>query len=264
LEVSHVTAVPVSDVEGRVVIVTGASKGVGRGIALYLASRGATLVVTARKREGLDALAEELDASGATYLTAALNVADRDGAFDLVAQTVERFGRVDGLVANAQTFRPVMALSDVSDRDLNIVFDTGPKGTLWGMQAVFPHMRDQGWGRIVTMGSNAALTGASGYGPYSASKEAIRSLTRTAAREWGEHGIVVNCVCPVSVAHRMPPGDDPDRAAVYAQTFASQPIARDGDAIEDIGPIVAFLLSDACRYLTGQTLMADGGALLRP
>jgi NAD(P)-dependent dehydrogenase (short-subunit alcohol dehydrogenase family) len=68
----------------------------------------------------------------------------------------------------------------------------------------------------------------------------------------------------VSVAHRMPPGDDPDRAAVYAQTFASQPIARDGDAVEDIGPIVAFLLSDACRYLTGQTLMADGGALLRP
>jgi NAD(P)-dependent dehydrogenase (short-subunit alcohol dehydrogenase family) len=264
LEVSHVTAVPVSDVEGKVVIVTGASKGVGRGIALHLAAHGARVVVTARKTQGLEALAAELDAIGAEYLSAALNVADRDGAFDLVAQTVDRFGRVDGLVANAQTFRPVMGLSDATDRDLNIVFDTGPKGTLWGMQAVFPHMRDQGWGRIVTMGSNAALTGASGYGPYSASKEAIRSLTRTAAREWGQYGIVVNCVCPVSVAHRMPPGDDPDRAAVYAHTFASQPIARDGDAIEDIGPIVAFLLSDASRYLTGQTLMADGGALLRP
>ncbi len=258
------TAIPVGDVENKVILVTGASKGVGRGIALHLAARGATLVLTARKPEGLDAIAAEIEALGAPYLTAALNVADRDGTFDLVARTVERFGRVDGLVANAQTFRPVMALQDVTDRDLNTVFDTGPKGTLWGMQAVFPHMRAQGWGRVVTMGSNAALTGASGYGPYSASKEAIRSLTRTAAREWGQYGIVVNCVCPVSVAHRMPPGDDPDRAAVYAQTFASQPIARDGDAVEDIGPIVAFLLSDACRYLTGQTLMADGGALLRP
>jgi NAD(P)-dependent dehydrogenase (short-subunit alcohol dehydrogenase family) len=262
-----VTAVPVSDtndLDGRVVLVTGASKGVGRGIALYLAARGAKLVLTARKTEGLQALAAEVEACGATCMTEALNVADRDGAFELVARTVDRFGRIDGLVANAQTFRPVMSLQDVTDRDLNTVFDTGPKGTLWGMQAVFPHMRAQGWGRIVTMGSNAALTGASGYGPYSASKEAIRSLTRTAAREWGQYGIVVNCVCPVSVAHRMPPGDDPDRAAVYAATFASQPIARDGDAVEDIGPIVAFLLSDACRYLTGQTLMADGGALLRP
>ena len=258
------TTVPGNDVAGRVVIVTGASKGVGRGIALHLASRGARLALTARKPEGLEAAAAEVRALGAECLTAGLNVADRDGAFDLVARTVERFGRVDGLVANAQTFRPVMPLTDVTGRDLDIVFDTGPKGTLWGMQAVFPHMREQGWGRIVTMGSNAALTGASGYGPYSASKEAIRSLTRTAAREWGGYGITVNCVCPVSVAHRLPPGDDPDRAAVYASTFAAQPIARDGDAVEDIGPVVAFLLSDDCRYVTGQTLMADGGAFLRP
>ena len=182
----------------------------------------------------------------------------------MVAKTIERFGRVDGYVANAQSFRPVMALVDVTARDMDTVIDTGPKGTLWGMQSVFPHMREQGWGRIVTMGSNAALTGAVGYGPYSSSKEAIRSLTRTAAREWGPYGIVVNCVCPVSIAHRMPPGDDPARSAVYASTFSNQPIARDGDAIHDIGPIVAFLLSDGCRYLTGQTLMADGGSFLRP
>ena len=114
------------------------------------------------------------------------------------------------------------------------------------------------------MGSNAGFTGAVGYAPYSSSKEAVRSLTRSAAREWGQYGIVVNCVCPVSIAHRTPPGDDPARAAVYAATFADQPIARDGDAIHDIGPIVGFLLSDDCRYLTGQTFMADGGALMRP
>src|SRR5205085_12238062 len=120
------------------------------------------------------------------------------------------------------------------------------------------------WGRIVTMGSNAGMTGAVGYAPYSSSKEAVRSLTRSAAREWGKHGIVVNCVCPVSIAHRMPPGDDPARAAVYAEAFDNQAIPRDGDAVDDIGPVVAFLLSDGCRYITGGTFMADGGALMRP
>ena len=106
-----------------------------------------------------------------------VNVADRDGAFDLVAQVVDRFGRVDGLVANAQTFRSVTPLAEVTESDMDLLFNTGPKGTLWGMQAVFPHMRDQGWGRIVTMGSHAGLQGAIGYAPYASAKEAVRALT---------------------------------------------------------------------------------------
>lgn len=251
-----------SDLQGRVVIVTGASRGVGKGIALHLAKLGAHLVVTGRKPERLDALSAELTGLDAEHITSAVNVADRDAWFLLVEQTIERFGRVDGLVANAQTFRPVTPLADVTPSDMDLLLDTGVKGTLWGMQAVFPHMRDRGWGRIVTMGSNAALMGASGYGPYASSKEGIRALTRVAAREWGELGITVNCVCPVSAAHRMPPGDDPDRAAVFAATYASQPIPRDGDAEHDIGPVVAFLLSDASRFMTGQTFMADGGAIM--
>jgi NAD(P)-dependent dehydrogenase (short-subunit alcohol dehydrogenase family) len=191
----------------------------------------------------------------------ATDTADRQGALDLVAATVGRFDRVDGLVANAQTFRPVMPLADVLPADMDLLYDTGPKGTLWAMQAVYPHMRSVGWGRIVTMGSNGGLLGSAGFGPYAASKEAIRALTRVAAREWGDDGIVVNCVCPVSVAHRTPP-EDPARRAAFAATFADQPVSRDGDAEGDIAPIVAFLLSDACRYMTGQTLMADGGAIM--
>ncbi len=250
------------DVSGKVVIVTGATRGIGKGLALHLAKGGAHVVVTGRKPERLEAMADELDALGVEHLAMTSNVADRQGCGDLVAATVERFGRVDGLVANAQTFRSVTPLEDVTEGDMDLLYDTGPKGTLWLMQAVFPHMRDQGWGRIVTMGSNGALNGAAGYGPYVASKEAIRGLTRVAAREWGRHGIVVNCVCPVSVAHRTPPTDDPKRAEIFAATFANQPIARDGDAEDDIAPIVTFLLSDACRYMTGQTLMADGGAIM--
>ena len=148
---------------------------------------------------------------------------------------------------------------------MDVLLNTGPKGTLWGMQAVFPHMRDQGRGRIVTMGSNAALLGAAGYAPYASSKEAIRALTRSAAREWGTFGITVNCVCPVSAAHRAPPGDDADRVAVFAETYAKTSRSP-GTATPRTtsAPVVPFLLSDASRYMTGQTLMADGGAFLRP
>jgi NAD(P)-dependent dehydrogenase (short-subunit alcohol dehydrogenase family) len=251
------------DLAGRVVIVTGGSKGIGRGIAHHLAKAGVAVVVTARKQEGLDAVSAELDALGAAYLAAPVNAADREGMFGLVASTVERFGRIDGLVANAQSFRSVTPLEDVTEKDMDTLYDTGPKGTLWAMQAVFPRMRDAGWGRIVTMGTALGITGGAGYGPYASSNEAIRGLTRTAAKEWGRHGILVNCVCPASVAHRMPAGDAGERAAVYAQMYADHPLGRDGDAEHDIGPAVAFLLSDASSYVTGQTLMVDGGGIMR-
>lgn len=250
-------------VDGHVVIVTGGSKGVGRGIALHLAQHGATVVITARRQDALDAVSRELTELGAPHLAATLDVADRDGMFDLVARTIDELGTVDAFVANAQTFRSVTPFAEITERDMDVLLNTGPKGTLWGMQAVFPHMRDQGRGRIVTMGSNAALLGAVGYAPYASSKEAIRALTRSAAREWGRFGITVNCLCPVSAGHRVPPsGEDPVRAKMFAETYANQPIPRDGDAVDDIGPVVQFLISDASRYMTGQTLMADGGAIM--
>lgn len=248
----------------RVVIVTGASRGIGRGIARHLARDGARLAITGRRPERLDDAAAELAGLGADVLAVAGDVADRADAFALVDRTLERFGRVDGLVANAQTFRSVTPLEDVTPGDMELLLSTGPLGTLWAMQAVLPTMRDQGGGRIVTMGSAMGMTGAAGYGPYSASKEAIRSLTRTAAREWGRHGILVNCVCPASVAHRMPPaGNDPDRAAAYASMYADHPLGRDGDPELDVAPVVAFLLSEECRYVNGETIMVDGGGMLR-
>ena len=249
---------------GRVVIVTGASRGIGRGVARHLAREGAHLAISGRRADRLDDAAAELTGLGADVLALTGDVADREHAFALVERTLERFGRVDGLVANAQTFRSVTPLADVTPADMDLLLSTGPLGTLWAMQAVLPPMRDQGSGRIVTMGSAMGMTGAAGYGPYSASKEAIRSLTRTAAREWGRHGILVNCVCPASVAHRMPPAsDDPDRDAAYASMYEDHPLGRDGDPDLDIAPVVAFLLSDDCRYVNGETIMVDGGGMMR-
>ena len=168
-------------------------------------------------------MSAELSALGAPHLATTLNVADRDGAFALVERTVAEFGKVDALVANAQTFRSVTPFAEITEHDMDVLLDTGPKGTLWGMQAVFPHMHDQGRGRIVTMGSNAALLGAVGYAPYASSKEAIRALTRSAAREWGKFGITVNCLCPVSAAHRVPPSDEDPGAGEDVRRDLRQP-----------------------------------------
>jgi NAD(P)-dependent dehydrogenase (short-subunit alcohol dehydrogenase family) len=246
----------------RVVIITGASRGIGLGIARYLGRRGALLTITARREERLQAVARGLAAEGVPVLAVAGDVGDRDAVHEAVRRTVERFGRVDGLVNNAQSFRPVMPLEDVRPPDMDLLFDTGPKGTLWAMQAVFPHMKAQGGGRIVNFGSVMGVRGSPGYGPYGASKEAIRGLTRIAAQEWGRHGILVNCVCPASAGHRLPP-DDPLRRAGFDAMYKNHPLGRDGDAESDIAPVVSFLLSDECRYLTGETLMVDGGAYMR-
>jgi NAD(P)-dependent dehydrogenase (short-subunit alcohol dehydrogenase family) len=250
------------DLDGRVVVVTGASRGVGRGIARYLAERGARLVVSARGREGLDALSAELDELGVAHVARTADAADRDASFALVQAGVDEFGTVDGVVANAVTSTEPVGVEALRDDDLDVPFAAGVKGTVWLMQAAFPVMREQGRGRIVTFGSNAALAGVATYAAYSATKEAIRGITRTAATEWGRFGVTVNCVCPVSVRHHTPGLDDPETLAKFERSFRHQPVPRDGRLEEDIAPIVGFLLADASAFMTGQTLMADGGRIM--
>ena len=252
-----------SDLRDRVILITGATKGIGLGLARHLGGLGARVLITGRRDERVAAASGELDGLGVEHLAVVADVSDREAMLAVVAEAVERWGRIDGLVANAQSFRPVTALADVSAADMDLLFDTGPKGTLWSMQAVVPHMKSAGWGRIVTMGTSMGLTGAAGYGPYAASNEAIRSLTRTAANEWGRDGITVNCVLPASAAHRLDPESSPERKAAFAAMYENHPIGRDGDPELDIAPLVAFLLSDGSRYVTGQTIGADGGGIMR-
>ena len=265
-----------SSVAGRVIIVTGSGRGIGRGIAHHLAKSGAAVVALERREDLLTKVVSELDGLGATSMAVQCDISDRDAMFEMAAKVSEHFGRIDGLVNNAQRFISVKDLEDVTAEDLAVLYETGPYATLWGMQAVFPIMKQQGWGRIVNVASSNGISGAAGYGPYNSSKEAIRGLTRTAAREWARYGIVVNCYCPASASHRMPPadaedgaenGDDIDdnahRKAAFEKMYADHPMGRDGDPEIDIGPVVAFLCSDACRYMTGETLMVDGGGHMR-
>ncbi|MGZ6909675.1 MAG: SDR family NAD(P)-dependent oxidoreductase [Acidimicrobiia bacterium] len=245
-------------VDGHVVVVTGAGRGIGRGIVRHLAAHGASVVAAEYREDRLEDVAAE---RGPAHLGVRCDVGDADSIRTMVAATLERFGRIDGLVNNAQTFRPVTDLAAVTETDWDVLHRTGPVGTLVAMQAVYPTMREQGRGRIVNFASANGRRGAAGYGAYNSSKEEIRALTRTAAREWGRDGITVNCVCPASVAHRLPPADEHRRAA-FAAAMDDHPMGRDGDPKHDIAPVVLFLLSDATRYMTGQTLMVDGGAML--
>ena len=246
-------------VEGKVIIVTGSGRGNGLGMARHLGLGGAKVVVAEWKPELLDAAVAELTALGVEALGVATNIMERAEIDAMVAATVARFGRVDGIVNNAQTFRPMAPMSEVSAEDVDVFYTSGVKGTLWAMQAVYPHMVAQGWGRIVNFASSMGITGGRGFGAYNASKEAVRALTRTAAREWAADGIVVNCIAPAAADHH---GDAAKQSEGYRIFVENCPMGRQGDPEKDMGPLAWFLCSDACRYLTGHTFMADGGAFM--
>jgi NAD(P)-dependent dehydrogenase (short-subunit alcohol dehydrogenase family) len=248
-------------VRGRVVIITGAGQGIGRGMAHHLGKAGASVVVAEWKEHRAARTVAELTELGVPALACVTDITDRAAIDAMVAATVDRFGRVDALINNAQTFRPRAPVAEITEEDIDVFYDSGVKGTLWAMQAVHPHMAAAGWGRIVNFASAAGITGMPGYGAYNASKEAIRALTRTAAREWGRDGIIVNAIAPGAASKRGQEAAARDTDA-HREFMKDHPIGRQGDPEDDVGPVALFLCSDACRFLTGQTFMVDGGAFL--
>jgi NAD(P)-dependent dehydrogenase (short-subunit alcohol dehydrogenase family) len=244
------------ELDGRVVIVTGSGQGVGRGMAHHIGKAGASIVVAEWKADRMQSTVDELEALGIPVLGVEIDISDRGQVDAMVLATVERFGRVDALINNAQTFRAQAPVAEVTEHDVDVLYRSGVKGTLWAMQAVYPHMKTAGWGRIVNFASSMGVIGGEGFAAYNASKEAIRGLTRTAAREWAIDGIVVNAIAPAAAPERA-------RGTPHYEEFMRIcPMQRQGDPEWDIGPVAAFLCSDACRFLTGHTFMVDGGAFM--
>ncbi len=246
-------------VDGRVVVVTGSGRGIGRGIAHHVGKCGASVVVAEWREDTMQRTVDELEALDVPVLGVRCDINEREDIQSMVDASLARFGRIDALVNNAQTFRPMAPIAEVTEEDVDVFYRSGVKGTLWAMQAVHPHMQAQGWGRIVNFASSMGITGGRGFAAYNASKEAIRALTRTAAREWAMDGIVVNAVAPAAATHHGKAGEQSEGYRVFVE---SCPMQRQGDPELDIAPIVALLCSDACRYLTGHTFMADGGAFM--
>lgn len=247
--------------DGKVALITGASQGVGLGIARSFAREGAALVITGRSADKLEQAAAELRALGARTVTCAGDTRLRADAEAAVRKAVEELGGLDVLVNNAQTSRPGTLIEDIDDETIRMTVESGLYGTLHHMQAAFPHIKQRGGGSIVNFGSREGIFGGKGFGIYAATKEAIRGLSRTAAREWGAHGIRVNVICPAALS---PVAIDyleanPEQAAMYRKEIA---LGRFGDPEADIGPAALFLASDQSRYVTGQTINVDGGQMM--
>jgi 2-hydroxycyclohexanecarboxyl-CoA dehydrogenase len=244
-------------IEGKVAIVTGGGQGVGRGVALALAKEGAAVAVVDRNRATATSVARELCDLGARSVPIECDVAERDQVEAAVGRTIDELGRVDILVNCAQGVRPGVAFVDTTEADMELCYRTGALGTFHFMQACFPQLRER-QGVVVNVGSAAGLEGRAGFAAYAAAKEAIRALTRVAAREWGQFQVRVNAISPaaMSPATEAYARDFPDR---FQQSLAAIPLGRMGDCEVDIGRAVAALAGPDMRYVTGMTLMVDGG-----
>ena len=246
----------------RVAVITGAGDGIGRGIARRYAQEGARVVVAEIDDAKGAAVAEELErdhGGEALFLhTDATQQADNEA---MVGAAVVRWGRLDILVNNAWGGDQVglARVDKMPDSGMEHAWHMNVMGPFWAMKAAFPHMRSAGYGRIVNICSLNGVNAHMGSVHYNATKEALRTLTRTAAREWAGFGIVANVICPgaKTAAFRMFEQMQPE---VAAESEAANPMGRLGDPEDDIAPVAFFLASEDCRYITGNTLYADGGS----
>ncbi len=242
----------------QVAIVTGGGAGIGRGICEVLAEEGASVVVAGRTKSKLDQVVASIEAAGGQALAVSCDVNHRDQVEAAVGATISAFGRLDILVNNAQGGGSGSAgpLESLSDDVFTEAYRGGPLATLYGMQAAFPHLAVRG-GSIVNMASSTGIMGDPGFAPYGTAKEAIRGLTKHAAREWGRHGIRVNVVAPAALGEGAARFRD-EAPRRWEAIIRQIPLGYMGDPKEDIGRGVLALVTDL-RYLTGATVTLDGG-----
>ncbi len=246
--------------EGRVAIITGAGQGIGEAIALSYAREGAKVVITGRTQSKLENVAGKIKAEGGEALPLVAVAGNREHAQMTVDKALSAWGRIDVIVNNAHTFTDYLAIEDPKLEDnIRIDMDSAFIGSLQMMQCGFPHMRDAGGGSVINMGSSYGLRCEPGFLAYASSKEAIRTLTRTAAREWGKHKIRVNTILPAAMS---------PKALWYLKESNSYDLELSKVALgyfgkpDDIAPLALFLASEASNYITGQTIGADGGSTM--
>lgn len=240
--------------DGKVAIVTGAGRGIGRATAKLFAAEGAKVAVLSLTPPNIEAVVSDVEAAGGTALGVPCDISNADQIRAAVDKVVAAYGGIDILVNNA--FDPSVVFSSVielSVEKLQRNFDVGPIAYLRTMQACYPYLKASGNGRVINFASAAGIVALLPYAPYGMAKEAVRALTRMAAREWGPDNITVNNVLPVA---------DTWGAAEQNAPPPNTALARFGSPEEDVAPVVLFLASKDAQFITGYSLTPDGGMII--
>ncbi|MDG3576502.1 acetoin reductase [Rhizobium sp. YJ-22] len=257
-------------VKGKVILVTGASQGIGRGIALRLARDGANLALVDIKADKLEAVKAEVEAHGVKATTFTADVSDRDQVFAAVEHAEKELGGFDVIVNNAGIAQ-VKPLDDVRPDDLDRIFRINVDGVVWGTQAAAAKFKARGHkGKIINASSIAGHDGFAMLGVYSATKFAVRALTQAAAKEYASHQITVNAYCPgivgtdmwVEIDERFSEITGTPKGETYKKYVEGIALGR-AQTPEDVAALVAFLSSDDSDYITGQAILTDGGIVYR-
>ena len=247
-----------TSIAGRAVVVTGATRGIGKGIARVFAGAGARVLIVGRDAEAAKATVAELSATGAEASHLLADVSRREDCQRIAAAAAERFGGIDVLCANAGIF-PAAPLAEMTDEDIDEVLGTNLRGTILSVQACLPALAASGRGRVILTSSiTGPITGFPGWAHYGASKAGQLGFLRTAAIELAAHAITVNAVLPGNVITEglVDLGQD-----YINEMTASVPLRRLG-TVDEIGYAALFLASDEAAYITGQTIVVDGGQIL--
>ena len=255
---------------GKVVLVTGAAQGIGRGIALRLAKEGADIALVDLKEEGLAKVKKEVEALGRKAATFTADISQRDQVFAVVDKAEKALGGFDVIVNNAGIAQ-VKAIEDVRPEDMDRIFRINVDGTMWGIQAAAAKFKARGQkGKIINASSIAGHDGFALLGVYSATKFAVRALTQAAAKEFASSGITVNAYCPgivgtdmwVEIDERFSEITGAPKGETYKKYVDGIALGR-AQTPDDVAALVAFLASDDSDYITGQAILTDGGIVYR-
>lgn len=248
---------------GNVTIITGGGKGIGYGLAEAFAEEGSNLVITGRTEARLIKAKHELeDKYGIEVLPIVADGADEMAIKDVVTKTVEKFGKINTLINNAQVSKSGLPLVEHTREDFDLAIYSGLYATFFYMKECFPYL-EKTHGSVINFASGAGLFGKLGQASYAAAKEGIRGLSRVAASEWGPYEVRVNVVCPLAMTESLQQWKA-EYPELYEKTIHGIPLGHFADPKDDIGKVCVFLASDDAHFVTGETITLQGGSGLRP
>jgi NAD(P)-dependent dehydrogenase (short-subunit alcohol dehydrogenase family) len=248
------------DLQGRTALITGSTRGIGRAIAERMAQAGAKVVISSRKQDACDEVAGEIRAAGGDALPVACNISNKDELERLVARTREAYGKIDILICNAAVNPHFGPSQEIPDSAFQKVLDCNIRSNHWLCQLVIPEMAERRDGVVLIVSSVGGLKGSATLGTYGLSKAADMALARNLAFEWGPRNVRVNCIAPglVRTDFARALWENPE---IYKQTVQRYPLRRIGEPDEIAGTAI-FLASAAGSFITGQTIVVDGGATI--